>query len=182
MARRSRFAFAPRAVAALLAVLSIGPELWASLTHAPHFRTYVSPLFGGDAYVTWYFPHCDYFDAGFREAIEYVAKHAEPGAEVSSEIDWTARYYAERFGRQDLTFSIIRPEEACRSDRTCYVVVQAGRFYEANRKALERLSGQPPWHVVRIHDVDVVKVYRLARGESPFPSSSEPIRSSTGPF
>ncbi len=182
LTRRSRFAFGPRAVAALLAALSIGPELWASITHAPHFRTYVSPLFGGDSYVTWYFPHCDYFDAGFREAIEYVSKHAEPGAEVSSEIDWTARYYAERFGRQDLTFSIIRPENACRLDRTCYVVVQAGRFYEVNRRALERLSGQQPWHVVRIHDVDVVKVYRLARGESPFPTAPGPSRSLTGPF
>jgi len=173
-----RFGFALyRAVAALLALLSIGPELWASITHAPHFRTYISPIAGGDSCVTWYFPHCDYFDAGFREAIEYVAKHAEPGAEVSSEIDWTARYYAELFGRQDLAFSIIRREDACRLERTCYVVVQTGRFYEANRKALEWLSGKQPWYVVRIGDVDVVKVYRLPPGESPFPNTLGSIRS-----
>jgi hypothetical protein len=173
--RRSRFAFASWAVAALLAGLSIGSELWASITHAPHFRTYINPLAGGDSCVTWYFPHCDYFDAGFREAVEYLAKHAEPGAEVCSEIDWTARYYAERFGRQDLVFSIIRPEDACRQGRTCYVVVQEGRLYEANRKALERMSVQEPWHVVRIRDVDVVKIYRLARGESPFPTAQRPV-------
>jgi hypothetical protein len=174
--RRSRFAFGPRAVAALLAVFSIGPELWASATHAPHFRTYINPLAGGDSCVTWYFPHCDYFDAGFREAIEYLAEHAEAGAEVCSEIDWTAQYYAERFGRHDLVFSILRPEDACRQDRTCYVVVQVGRFYEANQKALEKLSGQEPWHIVPIRDVDAVKVYRLAPGVSPFPKDGEAIR------
>jgi hypothetical protein len=171
-ARASRFAFASRPVAALLAALLIGPELGASISHAPHFRTYVSPLGGGDRLVTWYFPHDDYFDAGFREAIEYVAAHAEPGAEVSSEIDWTARYYAQRFGREDLFFSMIRPKEACRGGgRTCYVAVQEGRLYEANQKAVQQLAMRKPWHVVQIRGVDVVRVYRLAPGDSPFPNS-----------
>ncbi len=167
-ARAWRHAFASSA-AAVLAALMIGPELGESLSHAPHFRTYISALGGGDRNVTWYFPHCDYFDAGFREAIEYVAGHVEPGAEVSSEIDWTARYYAQRIGRDDLVFSSIRPEDACRQSRTCYVAVQVGRLYEANQKAIEKLSRRQPWHVARIRDVEVVRVYRLAPGESPFP-------------
>jgi hypothetical protein len=167
--RAMRPAFASGAVAAMLAALSIGPELEASLSHAPHFRTYISPLGGGDRYVTWYFPHCDYFDAGFREAMEYVAAHADPGAEVSSEIDWTARYYVQRDGRDDLVFSILRPDDACRQGRTCYIAVQPGRLYEANRNAIENLSRRHPWYVVRIRGVEVVKVYRLAPAESPFP-------------
>ena len=53
-----------------------GTEALAAVRHAPHYRLYISPLGGGDAQVQWYFPHCDYFDAGFREAVQYVAAHA----------------------------------------------------------------------------------------------------------
>jgi len=171
-ARRS--ALAAGAMATLLVAVSIVPELAASISHAPHFRTYISPLGGGDRYVTWYFPHCDYFDAGFREAMEYIARNAERQAEVCSEIDWTARYYAERFGRDDLLFTMLRPGEACGHGRVCYVVVQVGRLYEANRVAVEALSHRQPWHVVPIRGVEVVKVYRLNDGETPFPGSARP--------
>ncbi len=174
-ARRS--AMASGAMAALVVAGSIVPELAASISHAPHFRTYISPFGGGDRYVTWYFPHCDYFDAGFREAMEHVARHGERQAEISSEIDWTARYYAERFGRDDFVFSMLRPEEACGHGRPCYVVVQVGRLYEANLAAVEALSHRQPWHVVPIRGVEVVKVYRLAAGETPFPSSTPPATS-----
>ncbi len=171
-ARRSTLATG--AVASVLGATTIGPELAASLSHAPHFRTYISPLAGGDRCVTYYFPHCDYFDAGFREAMEYIAQHAERGAEVSSEIDWTARYYAERFGRDDLTFSILRPDDACRAGKICYVAIQEGRLYEANRTAVESLALRKPWHIVPIRGVEVVKVYRLAPGETPFPNAVRP--------
>jgi len=172
-ARNVRLNFASTGLAALLAAVLIGPELLASTSHAPHFRTYISPLGGGDRLVTWYFPHCDYFDAGYREAIEYIAQHAEPGAEISTEIDWTALYYAQRFGRGDLVVSMTRPEESCHHGRICYVAIQTGRFYQANQRAVEKLAQRQPWHVVRIRGVDVVKVYRLPPGESPFPSGAE---------
>src|SRR4051812_32787715 len=95
---------APRWVALAAAVLLLpGSETAAAVAHAPHYRLYISPLAGGDARVQWYFPHCDYFDAGFREAVAYVAEHAEPGAELSTEIDWPARLYADAAGRSDLS-------------------------------------------------------------------------------
>ncbi len=61
------------AAIAAAALLLPGTEALASVTHAPHYRLYISALGGGDARVQWYFPHCDYFDAGFREAVKYVA-------------------------------------------------------------------------------------------------------------
>ena len=173
-ARARRSAVASGAMAGLLVAGSIVPELAASISHAPHFRLYISPLGGGDRYVTWYFPHCDYFDAGFREAMEYIAHNAERQAEVSSEIDWTARYYAERSGREDFLFTMLRPGEACGHGKVCYVVVQVGRLYEANRVAVEALSHRQPWHLVPIRGVEVVKVYRLNAAETPFPGSSQP--------
>jgi 4-amino-4-deoxy-L-arabinose transferase-like glycosyltransferase len=151
-----------------LGVLLVGSEARAAVAHAPHYRLYISPLGGGASRVTYYFPHCDYFDAGFREAIQAIAARAEPGAEISTEIDWPARYYADRFGRPDLQVSLFRPGLACQSGRPCYVVAQAGRWYKHNLAPLQRLAAQTPWHVEAIEGVDVVQVYRLEAGTDPF--------------
>jgi 4-amino-4-deoxy-L-arabinose transferase-like glycosyltransferase len=160
---------APRwAAVAAAVVLLPGMEAAAALEHAPHYRLYISPLAGGDARVQWYFPHCDYFDAGFREAVQYVAAHAEPGAELSTEIDWPARLYAQAAGRPDLQQTLVRRGRSCRSGRVCYVVVQTGRLYFVNQEAVANLSARMPWHVERVEGRDVVKVYRLLPGETPF--------------
>jgi hypothetical protein len=119
--------------------------------------------------VTWFFPHCDYFDAGYREAIQYIAAHAEPASEVSSEIDWPSRLYAERAGRHDLIHTIMRRGYTCRLERVCYVIVQTGRLYFLNQEAVANLASRVPWHVERIRGEDVVKVYRLEPGEMPYP-------------
>ncbi len=129
---------------ALFAALSIGGEAEASLRHAPHERLYISPLGGGDKNVDWYFPHCDYFDAGFREAIRYVAAHAEPGAEVSTEIDWPAKLYAGWAGRDDLVQTLNRRGRACRLGKPCYVIVQTGRWYFLNQDAVANLATKTP--------------------------------------
>lgn len=159
-----RWSFATAAV-----LLLPGAEAWAAVAHAPHYRLYISPLAGGDERVQFYFPHCDYFDAGFREAVKYVAEHAEPGAELSTEIDWPAQLYANQFGRGDLLQTLVRHGRACRSGRVCYVVVQAGRWYFKNQDAVENLAHRAPWHVEQIRGRDVVRVYRLQPPESPFP-------------
>jgi hypothetical protein len=162
------------AAAGALALLLVGSEARAALLHAPHYRLYVNAFGGGDRNVSWFFPHCDYFDAGFREAVERVASAAEPGAELSTEIDWPARLYAERFGRPDLLQSLVRRGQACRSGHPCYVVVQVGRLYFINQDAVHNLAQRAPWTVVRIRGTDVVKVYRLEPGESPFPDENVP--------
>ncbi len=164
-------AFNPALAAALILALP-GAEALAAIEHAPHYRLYISPLGGGDSNITWYFPHCDYFDAGFREAVQYVAAHAEPGAELATEIDWPAKLYAERAGRSDLIQTLNRRGRACRSGKVCYVVVQTGRWYFLNEAAVANLAGREPWHVERIRGEDVVKVYRLLPGEFPFPGES----------
>jgi hypothetical protein len=162
------------AAAGALALVLVGGETRAAIAHAPHYRLYVNAFGGGDENVSWFFPHCDYFDAGFREAVERVAAAAEPGAELSTEIDWPARLYAERFGRPDLVQSLVRRGQACRSGHPCYVVVQTGRLYFINRDAVHDLARRTPWSVVRIRGADVVKVSRLEPGESPFPNENVP--------
>jgi hypothetical protein len=165
-ARRPAWAAAS---AAAVVLLLVGGEARAALVHAPHYRLYINVFGGGDAKVNWFFPHCDYFDTGFREAMEQIAARAEPGAEVATEIDWPAELYAERFGRPDLQQTLVRRGRACRSGHPCYVVVQIGRLYFLNADAVKWLSRREPWTTVRVRGEDVVKVYRLAPGESPFP-------------
>ena len=161
------------AALALAALLLPGSEALAALRHAPHYRLYISPFGGGDGQVQYYFPHCDYFDAGFREAVQYVAAHAEPGAELSTEIDWPAQLYASEAGRSDLLQTLVRRGRTCRAGRICYVVVQAGRLYFLNQDAVGNLSRRAPWHVESIEGREVVKVYRLLPGEAPFPDEEK---------
>jgi 4-amino-4-deoxy-L-arabinose transferase-like glycosyltransferase len=156
------------ATAWLLGFLMVGSEARGAFAHAPHYRLYINAFGGGSPRVTWYFPHCDYFDAGFREAIQAIAASAEPGAEITTEIDWPGRYYAERFGRPDLKVSLFRPGLACQSGQPCYVVTQAGRWYRHSVEPLKWLGRQTPWHVEPIEGIDVVKVYRLPPGTDPF--------------
>ena len=173
-ARRAwpRGAGAPLTAGAIALVL-VGGEAQAAVSHAPHDRLYISPVGGGDREVTWYFPHCDYFDAGFREAIQFIAAHAEPYSEVSTEIDWPTLLYSERAGRFDLIPTLMRRGYTCRLGRVCYVVVQTGRLYFLNQDAVANLARRTPWHVERIRDEVVVKVYRLEPGEMPFPDEAE---------
>jgi 4-amino-4-deoxy-L-arabinose transferase-like glycosyltransferase len=168
---------APALAAAAFALVLVGGEVLPALAHAPHNRLYISPLGAGDKNITWFFPHCDYFDAGFREAVQYVAAHAEPGAELSTEIDWPSQLYAERAGRKDLVHTLVRRGRTCRSGKPCYVIVQAGRLYFLNEHAVAHLARREPWHVERIRGQDVVKVYKLMPGESPFPDENGQLRS-----
>jgi hypothetical protein len=167
--RGSSVASAGRWVTAAVAVALVAPEAQAAVAHAPHHRLYLSPLIGGDQNVTWFLPHCDYFDAGVREAVEWVAAHAEPGAEVASEVEWTVRLYAERAGRTDLASSPVLAGRGCHTGRPCYVLVQAGRLYRHNEAAVAALAARSPEFVSRIRGTDAVRVYRLAPGEPLFP-------------
>jgi len=173
LGRASKVKTPAKVLVAAAAILLAGLELRTALEHYPHYRLYVNALGawggGGDDAVDWYFPHCDYFDTGLREALAHLAKTAEPGAEVASEVDWPVRYYLGRFGRPDLGATMLRPGVACAGGKTCYVVVQTGRLYFANQAALEKLSHQTPWYVESVNGRPTVRVYRLPAGELPFP-------------
>ena len=160
-----RFSFA--ACALLMTVTEAG----AAVEHAPHYRLFINAFGGGDARVTWFFPHCDLFDAGLREALATITAHAEPGAEVCSETEWPSRHYVDRAGRSDLVTSAMDEQRGCKSAQPCYVIVEPGRRYWHNQRALDQLAQRTPWHVERINGTDVAWVYRLESGESLFPSA-----------
>jgi 4-amino-4-deoxy-L-arabinose transferase-like glycosyltransferase len=153
---------------AACAMLVAATEASAAVTHAPHYRLFISALGGGDARVTWFFPHCDLFDAEFREAMAAITARAEPNAEVCSETEWLARHYADTAGRTDLVTSSITEQRGCKTAQTCYVIVEPGRLYWHNQRALDQLSQRTPWHVERINGMEVARVYRLGPGEMLF--------------
>ncbi len=161
----------PAAAVGALAILLVGSEARAAVSHAPHYRLYVNAIGGGDRSLDYFFPHCDYFDAGLRETVAWIAARAEPDAEVCSEAEWPVRYYADEAGRKDLTTSTITRARGCGSGRPCYVIVQTGRLYSHNQAALERLSHTEPAHVERVRGSEAVKVYRLGPGEPLFPEA-----------
>ncbi len=156
------------AAVAVLALLLIGTEARAAVAHAPHYRLYLSPAIGGDRRLDWFLPHCDYWDVGVREALGWIDQHAERGAEVCSEVDWTVRFYAERDGRSDLVSRPLLPGRCGGDGRPGYVVAQPGRVYRHNEAAIAALSRRAPDHVERVAGHDVVRVYRLAPDERLF--------------
>jgi hypothetical protein len=153
---------------AACALLFIGSEASAAVRLGPHYRFFINAIGGGDARVTWFFPHCDLFDAGVRESVAAITARAEPGAEVCSETEWLVRFYADRSGRTDLATSVLTQQRACRTGHVCYVIVQPGRVYWHNARALEQLATQAPWHVERVGDTVVAKVYRVEPGKPIF--------------
>jgi 4-amino-4-deoxy-L-arabinose transferase-like glycosyltransferase len=157
-------------VVAALALVALGAEARAAAAHAPHYRLYLNALAGGDRQVGWFLPHCDYFDAGMREAVRWVTARAEPGAEICSEVDWTIRLYASEAGRSDLVSRPLLAGRCCVGPAPCYVVVHAGRLYRHNLAAVERLASRVPEHAESIRGLEAARVYRLDAGTSPFPA------------
>ena len=104
--------------------------------HAPHYRLLFRRSPAATRTSSGTSRHCDYFDAGFREAVQFVSRHAEPARKLSTEIDWPARLYAHAAGRPDLRQTLVRRGRACRSGRVCYVWTQAGRWYFLNQDAV----------------------------------------------
>lgn len=157
------------AMAVVLGVALAGAEAWTALAHVPHYRLYINAIGGGDRNLGYFFPHCDYFDAGLRETVAWIAAHAEPAAEITSEVEWPVRYYANQAGRSDLNTSPFTLSRGCRSGHPCYVIAQAGRLYWHNQAALEQLAHTAPVHVERINGAKVVEVYRLEPNQRLFP-------------
>jgi 4-amino-4-deoxy-L-arabinose transferase-like glycosyltransferase len=173
LANRLRFVNARVALAALVLFVAV-PEAYATVTHLPHPRLYINALGGGDSQVDYYFPHCDYFDAGVREAVRAIAASAEPGAEISTETGWPVHYYVGEAGRPDIVDTAIRPKTGCLNGRACYVITQTGRLYWHNEAALERLARRTPWTTVDVAGRQVIRVYRLDPGEALFPPENRP--------
>lgn len=150
-------------VAVTLAVLA--PALVAAQEAAPHYRMYLNAFGGPQENLRRFFPHCDFYDVGLREAVQYVCARAEPGAQLRSEAPVVVAHYASLCGRGDLKVTTIsRPADACEPGRPCYHILQSGRVYFETRDLVEQLHAQrPPDAVVRARGVGVAEIYGPTR-------------------
>ena len=130
---------APYVRSALAALVIIAPVA-TSIHASPHFRLYTNWLGGGMARAGYFFPHDEFYDASMRDVIGEIAKRAPIGAQVASESQILATYYAERVNRTDLVFvSISDPASLSRLKVGDFLIDARGRRYFSNDKILTEL-------------------------------------------
>jgi hypothetical protein len=126
-------------VGAASLALFVGVPAWAAARAAPHYALYTNALAPRPA--GYYFPHDELYDDGLREAIEYVAAHAPPGATLAHETPGVVRHYLARFGREDLRPQVISDPQfdVTNAPAPVYVILQRGRTYFENREEVQRV-------------------------------------------
>jgi hypothetical protein len=172
-----------RSIAALALCALAGPgwEAFASASVAPHPRLWLSPLaalrpLGDRPPLLAWSPTSEIGTTGLREAAQVVAARAEPSAEVASSQPEALLLLFAAAGRDDLSQKGLVRGVPCRSGRVCYVILQDGRLGTHACEAANWLAKRPAWHEERVLGLPLVRVYRLAPGESPYPDECEPHR------
>jgi hypothetical protein len=141
-------------------VVFVGAPTYAALRSAPYYSLYANALSPrGPGY---YFPHDEFYDAGLREAIEYVAASAPPGAAVAHETPGVVGYYLARYGREDLRPRVVSDPgfDPTTEPGPVYVILQRGRTYFENRDEMERVRATfKREQQIFIHGVVAAEVY-----------------------
>jgi hypothetical protein len=135
-APRERLVWWAVGTVAILAFVAL--PAWSAFKSRPHYALYTNALAPGRA--GYYFPHDEFYDAGLREALKFVADHAPPGATLAHETPGVARHYLSAFGRDDLDSCVVSDpafDALAPSARPTFVVVQRGRTYFENRAELD---------------------------------------------
>jgi hypothetical protein len=172
-ARRAMHEAAPvraRGVAAfVLGALVAGGALYAPAVSAPHYRMFLNALGGAKEGSRHYFPHCDHYDVGVREAVQYVCARAEQGAQLRSDANVVAQHYVDRCNRPDIKVTTLsKPQDACEPGRPCYQILQVARTFFETQGLFQRLySERPPDAVVRVQGVNVAEVYAPTPASTP---------------
>jgi hypothetical protein len=139
----------------------VTPALLAARDTAPHYRMYLNAFGGSQENLRRYFPHCDFYDVGLREAVQYVCARAEKGAQLRSDAVIAVGHYVDLCGRDDIKVTTLsRPQDACAPGRPCYQILQVGRTYYETKKLMDGLHAtRPPDAVVTARGVNVAEIY-----------------------
>jgi hypothetical protein len=149
-----------RAAAALVLLVFVGWPAWNAYSSRPHYALYANALAAGAA--GHFFPHDEFYDDRLREAIQFVAARAAPGATVVHETPGVARHYLEKFGRADLQSRVLSDPNFRLEDapRPAYYLLQRGRTYFENRDKMGEVRARfPKVHEELINGASAVEVY-----------------------
>jgi hypothetical protein len=161
-------------VALAVLALVLLPAAWVSVRNAPHYRMYLNAIGGAPERVRWWFPHCDFYDVGLREAVEWVCDHAPvEGAQLRADPDAAAALYGAECRRAPLEVTgLADTYPPCRPGRACYQILQLSRTDFGTLKLFETLHASgPPNAVVRVRGIDVAEIYGPERATPPAPTS-----------
>jgi hypothetical protein len=132
----------------------------------PHYGLFLNEIGSGFSRPGSVFPHCEYYDAGVRESMQYLCRVAPRGAVVASEVVELCHFYSSYFGRKDLRFVRLSQILAARVGRRekvdlDYYLVQDGRKYFENVRQFEYLQRfRKPVFEYSIQGGTAVAVYR----------------------
>ncbi len=147
---------------AAVASLVIAAALWSSAMAMPHYRLYMNVL-GGSANAGKYFPQDEFYDAYMQDALSEIAKRANRGARVGSELPTVAAYYAQRANRPDLVcVELSDATELAKLAPGDFVIDGRGRTYYSNQAMLLRLrQASRPAFSIAVGTTPAADVYVL---------------------
>lgn len=151
--------YAPLALSTLIVVAA----LWSAATAAPHYRLYTNLFGGGQTRAGSYFPQDEFYDAGLREAMSEIARHARAGAHVANETPALAAFYLQQAHRPDLvSVSLSDPTARAALSTGDFVIAARGRRYHSNVAILTALSQTTaPVFRLNVGATPAVEVYAL---------------------
>ncbi|HXF04776.1 MAG TPA: glycosyltransferase family 39 protein [Blastocatellia bacterium] len=158
--------------AGVMALFLLVPTVTA-LAHHPYYLLYVNTFGGGESRRAFYFPHDEIYDAGLREALQFIAERAPRHSIVAQDAPSVIAVYAEKFRRPDLVsvelssreFDLARwtrhPDGHAREEAV-YIIVQRGRRYFENEAWLQWLDRNcRPLTEIVVDGVTTTRVYEL---------------------
>jgi hypothetical protein len=163
-----------------IALFLVAPSI-SAIRFAPFYSLYVSSLGGGDEHIGYYFPQDEFYDLGLREAVQYIAKEAKPGAFIANEAPSVINYYSKVYGRSDLrSATMSNPGFQFSYDPPTYVLVQDGRRYVENEQALAFVeTNYEPVKEVHVFGASAVKIYKISNREENVQARHNSERSTT---
>ena len=151
-----------------------------SIANMPYPSLYVNAFGSGRS--GYFFPHEEFYDLGARESVEYVARHAAPGARLATEIPGVVEYYLEKFNRTDIQSEIIsHPEFTLSEKRPDFVILQKGRYYFENRENFRLIeSSFTPVQSSRFNEAVAATVYETRGGFADVETRIDPMGTDGG--
>ena len=158
------------------------PTALAALETAPHERMFLNALGGDRERLRWWFPHCDFYDVGVREAIAWVCAHGEGDSlRLRAAPQPLTRYYAAQCSRTRIDVSGLAPgDPPCDPARECVEILQVGRASFETEPLVAARHQRSPDAVVEVLGVNVAEVYTTG-ARAPHTARQEE-RTSVGPF
>jgi len=144
----------------LVVLIVLGSAAWSTADAWPHYRLYMNAL-GGAARAGFYFPQDEFYDAYMRDAINEIARRAQPGARVASELPTLSAYYAQQTNRGDLNcLDLSDSNDLQKLAPNDFLIDGRGRTYFSNQAMLLRLrKTSHPAFTIAVGTIAAADVY-----------------------